>query len=257
MIRTTHPRSVKPDARTAADHNRTRSAALPVKDNRATSVAQRQLAEAIERSPQTAAQRVVSDQLVGAPSILAQRKRLGEMGVYPAQRATMPKEEELLQGKMLPVQRQAPMDEEQLQGKFKPIQRLGKEDEELQKKPKSGASFTAQMEGDPVSGPNRTGLPDQLKTGIESLSGMSMDHVRVHYNSAEPAQLNALAYAQGSDIHVAPGQEHHLPHEAWHVVQQAQGRVKPTMQMKEGVPVNDDVQLEREADLMGHKAKTI
>ena len=30
---------------------------------------------------------------------------------------------------------------------------------------------------------------------------------------------DALAYAQGSDIHLAPGQEQHLPHEAWHVVQ--------------------------------------
>lgn len=71
--------------------------------------------------------------------------------------------------------------------------------------------------------PNNTDLPDNLKSGIESLSGMSMDNVRVHYNSSQPAQLNALAYAQGTDIHVAPGQEQHLPHEAWHVVQQAQG----------------------------------
>ena len=101
---------------------------------------------------------------------------------------------------------------------------------------------------------NNTGLPDQLKNGIESLSGMSMDHVKVHYNSAQPAQLNALAYAQGNDIHLGPGQEQHLPHEAWHVVQQAQGRVKPTMQMKEGVPVNTDVSLEDEADRMGAKA---
>ncbi|MFZ6768493.1 DUF4157 domain-containing protein [Undibacterium sp. Di26W] len=75
------------------------------------------------------------------------------------------------------------------------------------------------------------GLPHQLKAGIESLSGMSMDHVKVHYDSAQPAQLQAHAYAQGSDIHVAPGQEQHLPHEAWHVVQQAQGRVRPTLQM--------------------------
>lgn len=102
--------------------------------------------------------------------------------------------------------------------------------------------------------PNNTGLPDNLKFGIENLSGMSMDNVKVHYNSAQPAQLNALAYAQGSDIHVAPGQEQHLPHEAWHVVQQAQDRVKPTMQMKEGVPVNADKGLEHEADVMGVKA---
>jgi hypothetical protein len=76
----------------------------------------------------------------------------------------------------------------------------------------------------------------------------------VHYNSSQPAQLNALAYAQGSDIHLGPGQEQHLPHEAWHVVQQAQGRVRPTMQMREGVPVNDDAGLEREADVMGERA---
>lgn len=101
---------------------------------------------------------------------------------------------------------------------------------------------------------NNTGLPDNLKNGIEALSGVTMDNVRVHYNSSAPAQLNALAYAQGTDIHVAPGQEQHLPHEAWHVVQQAQGRVKPTMQMKEGVPVNDDESLEHEADVMGAKA---
>jgi len=102
---------------------------------------------------------------------------------------------------------------------------------------------------------NKTGLPDSLKSGVESLSGMSMDHVKVHYNSPQPAQLNAHAYAQGSDIHVAPGQEQHLPHEAWHVVQQAQGRVKPTMQMKGGVPINDNLGLEHEADEMGQKAQ--
>ncbi|MFZ3018167.1 MAG: DUF4157 domain-containing protein [Gallionella sp.] len=110
-----------------------------------------------------------------------------------------------------------------------------------------------QCAGDSVK-PNNTGLPDNLKSGIESLSGMSMDSVKVHYNSSQPAQLNALAYAQGTDIHVAPGQEQHLPHEAWHVVQQAQGRVKPTMQMKGGVPVNDDAGLEHEADVMGGRA---
>ena len=41
--------------------------------------------------------------------------------------------------------------------------------------------------------PNNTGLPDNLKAGVESLSGMSLDNVKVHYNSSEPAQLNAHA----------------------------------------------------------------
>jgi hypothetical protein len=103
---------------------------------------------------------------------------------------------------------------------------------------------------------NSTGLPDRLKTGVESLSGMSMDHVRVHYNSSKPAQLHAHAYAQGSEIHVAPGQEQHLPHEAWHVVQQRQGRVRATAQCA-GSPLNDDPGLESEADLMGAKAEQL
>lgn len=101
---------------------------------------------------------------------------------------------------------------------------------------------------------NNTGLPDNLKSGIENLSGYSMDDVKVHYNSDKPAQLQAHAYAQGTDIHIAPGQEKHLPHEAWHVVQQKQGRVKPTMQMKGKINVNDDKLLEQEADAMGGKA---
>jgi Domain of unknown function (DUF4157) len=100
---------------------------------------------------------------------------------------------------------------------------------------------------------NKTGLPDRLKAGIENYSGLAMDDVRVHYNSSKPSELQALAYTQGTDIHVAPGQEEHLPHEAWHFVQQMQGRVKPTIQTK-GVGINDDPALEKEADVMGSKA---
>lgn len=103
---------------------------------------------------------------------------------------------------------------------------------------------------------NLTGMPNQLKSGVEALSGMDMSDVRVHRNSDKPAQLNALAYAQGNQIHLGPGQEQHLPHEAWHVVQQRQGRVQATIQMAGlGVEVNDDVGLEREAELMGRTAE--
>ena len=100
---------------------------------------------------------------------------------------------------------------------------------------------------------NLTGMPDDLKSGIESLSGFSMDDVRVHYNSSKPATVQALAYTQGTDIHVAPGQEKHLPHEAWHVAQQMAGRVSPTTNIN-GMPVNDNAELEHEADVMGAKA---
>jgi hypothetical protein len=95
--------------------------------------------------------------------------------------------------------------------------------------------------------PNRTGMPDRLKSGIESLSGMDMSDVRVHSNSELPVRLDALAYTQGNQIYLGPGEEKHLPHEAWHVVQQKQGRVRATRQMK-GVGVNDDLGLEREAE---------
>lgn len=100
---------------------------------------------------------------------------------------------------------------------------------------------------------NKTGLPANLKSGIEHLSGLDISDVKVHYNSSKPAQLQAHAFAQGNNIHMGPGQEKHLPHEAWHVVQQKQGRVKPTVQMK-GADVNDDPSLEHEADIMGTKA---
>jgi hypothetical protein len=153
--------------------------------------------------------------------------------------------------------------EEELQ--MKAVQRVGTDEEEM---PLQGRFATAQLEGgleeeEPLQGrfstvqakaePNRTGMPDGLKSGIESLSGMDMSSVRVHSNSDKPAQLNALAYAQGNDIHLAPGQEQHLPHEAWHVVQQRQGRVQPTTQMQ-GVGINDDHALESEADAMGARA---
>lgn len=122
-----------------------------------------------------------------------------------------------------------------------------------QRKLRSGMD-SADNSNNPIQRKNNTGLPDNLKSGIENLSGYSMDDVKVHYNSSKPAQLQAHAYAQGTDIHLAPGQEKHLPHEAWHVVQQKQGRVKPTRQLKSKLNINDDVALEKEADVMGERA---
>lgn len=105
-------------------------------------------------------------------------------------------------------------------------------------------------------GSNVSGLPDNLKTGIENLSGMDMSNVKVHYNSNQPAALGALAYTRGTNIYVAPGQEKHIPHEAWHVVQQSRGRVMPTLQMK-GSSISDDSSLEREANTMGECASRV
>ncbi|WP_198144954.1 hypothetical protein [Microscilla marina] len=67
-------------------------------------------------------------------------------------------------------------------------------------------------------------------------------------------ETGALAYARGNQIELGPGQERHLPHEAWHVVQQKQGRVAPTDTLSKGLPVNNDAALEKEADVMGARA---
>jgi uncharacterized protein DUF4157 len=184
-------------------------------------------------------------------------------------------EEELpAQGKFI-TQLKGEEEELPAQGKFITQLAEATEEEPLQRRPiapvqrkaNSGAAVT------PLTGhtapvqkkANNTGMPDNLKSGMEQLGGFDMSDVKVHYNSPKPAQLQAHAYAQGTDIHVAPGQEQHLPHEAWHVVQQKQGRVKATLQMrkqgespdfsgKTGVPVNDDAGLEHEADVMGQRS---
>ena len=148
---------------------------------------------------------------------------------------------------MKTAQLQSDEEEDTLQGKFEPtVQRVEDDEEGLQMK----ADTVFQQK------PNNTGLPDNLKAGVESLSGFSMDDVKVHYNSSQPATVQALAYTQGTDIHVAPGQEMHLPHEAWHVAQQLAGRVEPTTEVG-GMPVNDNIGLEHEADVMGARANSL
>jgi hypothetical protein len=99
-------------------------------------------------------------------------------------------------------------------------------------------------------------LPSNLKAGIEHLSGVALDDVKVHYNSKRPAWLQAIAFAQGTNIYLAPRQEKCLPHEAWHVVQQKRGRVKPTDQIN-GVAINANPGLENEANIMGVKAHRV
>jgi hypothetical protein len=81
-----------------------------------------------------------------------------------------------------------------------------------------------------------------------------MAGVRVHYDSPRPSRYGALAFAQRDEIHLAPGQRSHLPHEAWHLVQQAQGRARPSAQMHDGTVASLDRSLEREADVMGRRA---
>ncbi len=94
-------------------------------------------------------------------------------------------------------------------------------------------------------------VPEKLKSGFEHMSGLSFEDVRVHYSSPNPARIGAYAYAAGRNVYLGPGQEKHLPHELAHVMQQKQGRVRPTVS-RYGLKMNDSVSLEREADILGN-----
>ncbi len=186
-------------------------------DNRPETVAQRKLAETINSSPQMLTQRKMVESFHNSSRMVAQRNQTTNPHSPQMHTGT---EYELLQGRFGAVQR---VKEELLRGKF-------------------AMESSAQMEQEPVTKPKKSGLLGNLKSGIESLSDMSMDQIKVRYNSSQPAQLNALAYAQGT----VPDQERHQPHEDWHAVQQMRGSVS----------VNDDEGLEHEADVMGEKAIT-
>ena len=97
-----------------------------------------------------------------------------------------------------------------------------------------------------------TGLPDKLKVGIETLSGLSNDDLRVDRNSDKPDQRQAHADARGADIRLGQGQETPPPCETWHDLQQAQERVRPTAPAGD-VVVNQDEALECEAEAMGER----
>lgn len=125
----------------------------------------------------------------------------------------------------------------------------------LQRAPGSSVRQGSSSRAQPTVAPSLSPvpMPTSLRGGLEQLSGLDLSAVRVHRSSPEPGQLGALAYTQGQDIMVGPGQEHHLPHEGWHVVQQMQGRVDATGPTT-GLSINEDAALEREADAMGSRA---
>lgn len=204
---------------------------------------EKQFKEATTRVPQTAEKGHALQMEDNRPGAAMQAKivdsiqRLGD------------DEDELLQGKFA-IQR-AEDDDELLQGKFTAQRAADDEDELLQ-----GKAAPAQRQED-----NRTGIPDDVRQRMENAFATDFSSVRVHPESSQAPEVGALAYTQGTDIHFAPGQfkpetssgQQLLGHELAHVVQQQEGRVQPTTEIG-GMPVNDDVSLEHEADLLGSKA---
>lgn len=99
-------------------------------------------------------------------------------------------------------------------------------------------------------------LPDQLRTHMEAAFGVDLSAVRVHTDSAAAEAVGAQAYAQGNDVHFAPGKFDPssqtglelIGHELTHVIKPAQDRPQ-----HKGAIVEDPA-LEHEADVLGARA---
>jgi LysM repeat protein len=104
-------------------------------------------------------------------------------------------------------------------------------------------------------------LPDEVQAKMENSFSQDFSNVNIHKDSSSAQDINAKAYAQGTDIHFAPGEynpsskegQELIGHELTHVVQQSSGRVQPTIQGKD-LNINNDSLLEKEADDAGIKA---
>lgn len=199
-----------------------------MEDNRAQSTLQARLIETLQRAPED------EEDLL--------------QGKFVVQ-GDMEEEEDLLQGKFV-AQRDMEDEDDLLQGKLVAQRDMEDEDDLLQGK------FVAQRKAE-----NQTGIPDEVKQRMESSFDTDFSSVRVHPDSSKAPDVGALAFTQGTDIHFAPGQfkpdtasgQQLLGHELTHVIQQAEGRVRPTTEIA-GMSVNDDVSLEHEADVLGAKA---
>lgn len=103
-------------------------------------------------------------------------------------------------------------------------------------------------------------IPKDVQAKMEKAFNTDFSQVKIQQGN-QASSIGALAYTQGNNIYFAQGQyqpntqagQKLLGHELTHVVQQRQGRVKPTVQAK-GLLLNNDAKLEKEADELGEKA---
>jgi hypothetical protein len=118
-----------------------------------------------------------------------------------------------------------------------------------------GATRSAtELAAPPASGGSP--LPTAVRTKMEASFGADFSNVRIHEDNRAD-NFGARAYAQGDNVHMAPGQydpagargQELIGHELTHVVQQRQGRVAGA-QGKDATVVRDEA-LENEADTQG------
>ncbi|MEM7102180.1 MAG: DUF4157 domain-containing protein [Bacteroidota bacterium] len=121
--------------------------------------------------------------------------------------------------------------------------------------PTTASKPTAQKKG------NKTGMPDGVKSKMETAFQSDFSNVKMIPNSNKAFDIGAQAFAQGNEVHFAPGKfnpnthegQELIGHELAHINQQQEGRVQANSQLK-GQPFNDQSNLEKEAEQSGKKA---
>ncbi len=111
------------------------------------------------------------------------------------------------------------------------------------------------------SASEKSGMPQDVQGQMEGYFKTDFSDVNIHENSSQASKMGALAYTQGNDVHFAQGKfdassqsgKQLLGHELSHVVQQRAGNVKPNTSVG-GMAVNNDAQLEAQADSQGAAA---
>lgn len=246
--------------------------ALEMPDNRQMSAMQAKMLETMQRQEdeEEPVQGKFTAQLQEDDDELAQGKFVSQLqgddekelmqGKLTAQ--LQEEDDELLQGKFATQMQEE--DDELLQGKFT-TQMQGEDEEELLQ-----GKFVSQLHADtePISAPggepdhdDKTGLPDDVRQGMEEAIGGNFSSVQFVTESKKAEEVGALAFTQGKNVEFAPGQFKPdttaglelIGHELTHVDQQEKGTVEPTMEIGEML-VNDDKSKETEADDKGKAA---
>lgn len=96
-----------------------------------------------------------------------------------------------------------------------------------------------------------TNLPQDLRNKFEQHTGLSLNDVKVHYNSQKPREIGARGFTYGEDIYLAQGEEECLPHELAHVVQQKKGLGQSATREHDDNSLSDK---EIDADLLARAA---
>lgn len=110
-------------------------------------------------------------------------------------------------------------------------------------------------ESSSTSAGSATKLTGNVLDKVNGAVGMDLKDVRVHASSEKAVDAGALAFAQGNEIHFAPGQynpdtkkgQELIAHEAAHIKQQAEGRVQADGEVA-GMSLNSQDKHEKEAD---------